>query len=173
MPKRWVVGGFWAGLMSAGMLTCIGNTAAEQLKKAEKIIISEVIITGNQRVTTEEIKTHLRTQPNKEYNPAVVDEDVRALYKTGQFSNITSWLNPDGVDRAKIYLGIREIPNTVQKVTYLGAKHIKQDELQNRPAEYAAQPQSESPGLPKNSGALCRDGAIVRRVPTDQGRRPG
>lgn len=131
MPKRWIIGGTWAALMSAGMLAGIRNATAEQSTKPEKVIISEVIISGNHQMSTAQIKSHLHTQPSKVYNPAIVDDDVRELYKTGQFSSITTWLLPDGIDRVKIYFGVREMPNIVQKVTFLGAKHIKVDELQN------------------------------------------
>lgn len=109
-----------------------GRSALAQLAAAPgKVLVSEVIITGNQRMSTEQIKVRLRTKAGEEYNPARVDDDVRELYKTGQFSNITTWLQPDQIDRAKVFFGVREMPNMVQKVTYLGAKHIKQDELQN------------------------------------------
>lgn len=131
MPKRWIIGGVCAVFMSVGLLTCLRHAAAEQPTKPGKIVITDVIVTGNQRMSTDQIKTRLRTLPNKKYNPAIVDDDVRELYKTGQFSNITTWLYPDGIDRAKIYFGVREMPNMVQKVTFLGARHIKQEELQN------------------------------------------
>jgi outer membrane protein insertion porin family len=148
MPKRWLVGGIWAILMSAGMEACVRHAAAAQPTKQrkvlpltvavseqppgpEKLIISDVIITGYHRMSPERIKARLRTQPGKEYSPAVVDEDVRELYKTGQFSNICTLLHPDGIDHVKIYFAVREMPNMVQKVTFLGAKHIKPEHLQS------------------------------------------
>jgi len=162
MPKRWVVGGIWVVLMSAGIWTPDRNAAAEQPTKPQKVLISDVIIGGDHhRMSSEQIKARLRTRPGREYNPNVVDEDVRELYKTGQFSHITALVQPDGVlDRegdaefkdieikvneantgslifgvgshtAKIYFNVREMPNMVQKVTFLGAKHIKPGELKN------------------------------------------
>lgn len=47
------------------------------------------------------------------------------------FSSITTYLNPDGIDHVKIYFAVREIPNIVRKVTFLGAKHIKPEDLRN------------------------------------------
>lgn len=96
-----------------------------------KILISDVIISGSQRMSAEQIKVRLRTKAGEEYDPSTVDNDVRELYKTGQFSNITTWLRGDGDAKAKVYFSVREMPNMVQKVTFLGAKHIKPDELQN------------------------------------------
>jgi outer membrane protein insertion porin family len=149
MPKRWVVGGIWAISMTAGMWECVRHAAAEQPTKAvniytsstavevgqqtgpEKIIISAVIITGNQRMSTEQVKVRLHTKPGDEYETSVVDNDVRELYKTGQFSNIAAWIRPDGATRAKIYFSVRELPNTVQKVTFIGNKHIKEKDLKD------------------------------------------
>lgn len=109
-----------------------GRNALAQLAAAPgKLLISDVDISGNLRLTKEQIKVRLSTKVGEEYNPAKVDEDVRELYKTGQFSNIRTWQQQDGIDHVKVYFSVREMPNMVQKVTYLGAKHIKQDELQN------------------------------------------
>jgi outer membrane protein insertion porin family len=109
-----------------------GRNALAQLAPAPgKVLISDVIITGNQRMSKEQIKVRLRTQPGNEYNPGVVDDDVRELYKTGQFSNIQPLLQADGNDRAKIYFNVREMPNMVQKITFIGNKHIKDKDLKD------------------------------------------
>ncbi len=109
-----------------------GRDALAQLAAAPgKVLISDVEIAGNQRMSKEQIKVRLRTKVGDEYNPAVVDDDVRELYKTGQFSNITIYTQPDGIDHVKVFFGVREMPNTVQKVTFLGAKHIKTEDLKN------------------------------------------
>lgn len=114
------------GLLLSGRCTLAQQTAAPG-----KVLISEVNITGNQRMSTEQIKVRLRTKAGAEYDPSVVDDDVRELYKTGQFSKIETWVLPEGIDRAKVVFGVREMPNMVQKVTFLGAKHIKLEELHN------------------------------------------
>ncbi|HEY7330086.1 MAG TPA: outer membrane protein assembly factor BamA [Gemmataceae bacterium] len=109
-----------------------GRNALAQLAPAPgKSLISDVIISGNQRMSKEQIKVRLRTQPGHEYNPYTVDEDVRELYKTQQFSKIETALLPDGNERVKVYFTVREMPNMVQKVTFLGNKHIKPDDLKN------------------------------------------
>ncbi len=94
-----------------------------------KVLIGDVLILGNQRMSTEQIKVRLRTQPGNEYNPAVVDNDVRELYKTNQFSTIQTWQQADGLDKVKIYFSVREMPNKVKSIEFRGAKHIKKDEL--------------------------------------------
>ena len=114
-----------------GLLMCGWIAFAQNVAAPGKILISDVIITGNRRMSTEQIKVRLRTQPGNEYNPAVVDEDVRELYKLHQFSNIQTFLQQDGPGKAKLFFTMREMPNMVQKVTFPGAKHIKEEELRN------------------------------------------
>ncbi len=112
-----------------GLLLGGRATLAQQLAAPGKVLISDVIITGNQRMSVEQIKARLHTQVGREYNPSVVENDVRELYKTHQFSNITTFLQDDGLGKAKIYFAMREAPNLVQKIIFLGAKHIKEEEL--------------------------------------------
>lgn len=131
MAKRWVVGGIWAILVAVEVLTCGPNAVAEPPRTSTKLLISDVIIQGNHRLTIESINAHLHTRPGKEYNPSVVNDDVRELYKTKQFSKIVTFLQEDGPGKVKIHFLLCEVPNKVEKVTFLGAKHIKPDELQN------------------------------------------
>jgi outer membrane protein insertion porin family len=129
MAKRWVNGGVWAILMASAMLAGGRSAMADQPAKPGKFRISDVIIRGNQRMTTEQIKMRLHTHIGQEYNKAIVDDDVRDLYKTNEFSNIATWEEAGGAHRVKVYFVLREMPNLVQKVTFQGAKHIKDEEL--------------------------------------------
>jgi outer membrane protein insertion porin family len=110
-------------------LLLAGDVLAQAFAPPKKRLVSDVIITGNQRMSTEQIKVRLRTQPGKEFNAAWVDDDVRDLYKTNQFSNIVTEYKQDGPDHVRVFFTVRETPNTVQKVTFLGAKHIKDKDL--------------------------------------------
>ncbi|HEY7427988.1 MAG TPA: outer membrane protein assembly factor BamA [Gemmataceae bacterium] len=122
----------------AGAILCLllGAWAvlAQGPAPTEKVLVSDVIIQGNQRTSTEQIKVRLHTQAGKEYDPAALDEDVREMYKTRQFSNIQTLAEPDGPGKVKVYFLIRDLPNKVQKVTFLGAKHIKEEELRKETA---------------------------------------
>ncbi len=104
--------------------------AAQAPNAIGKVLVSDVIIQGSRRMSNEQIKVRLRTQPGKEYNAAALDDDVRDLYKTQQFSNIRTLVQDDGPGRVKIFLTVLDLPNTVQKVTFNGANHVKPDELE-------------------------------------------
>ncbi len=148
MVKRWIIGGVWAVLVAAGLLAFVRSLRAEKPSASGKVLISDIIISGNHRVSAEKIKAHLHTQVGREYNPSVVEDDVRELYKTHQFSNITPFLQDEGRGKAKIYFAMRETPNLVQKVTFLGAKHIKEEELRKIVGI--------NPGMPLNPNLNCQ-----------------
>ena len=89
-----------------------------------KIIIADVIVQGNRVIATQGITSQLTTKPGKEYQPAVIQEDVRKLMASKQFAHIDPRVEnlPDG--RVNIFFLVKEYPSVVQKVTYLGAKHL-------------------------------------------------
>jgi outer membrane protein insertion porin family len=123
-----------------GPLLCGLIAAAQGLSTAGKVQVSDVIIQGNQRMTTEQIKVRLRTQVGKEYNAAALDDDVRDLYKTQQFSVIKTYVQEDGPGKVKIFFSLRDLPSVVEKVTFRGANHIKEDELRNLTGVKPGQP---------------------------------
>jgi outer membrane protein assembly factor BamA len=138
MPRRLLPVGVLMALMSAGLLIHPANAGEKPAPKesttdaspsAGHVRISDVIIQGSRRMSAEQIKKRLRTQVGKEFKPADLDDDVRDLYKTHQFSNIQTQTEPDSSDRVTVYLLLRDLPNLVQKVTFAGAKHLKEDEL--------------------------------------------
>ncbi|HEY7310496.1 MAG TPA: POTRA domain-containing protein, partial [Gemmataceae bacterium] len=45
------------------------------------------------------------------------------------FSNIQTFTEPDGPGRVKVRMHFLDLPNKVQKVTFLGAKHLKEEDL--------------------------------------------
>jgi outer membrane protein assembly complex protein YaeT len=118
-----------AAVAVLGLLMGAGIVAAQAPTAPGKLLVSDVIIQGSQRMSNEQIKVRLRTQAGREFNPANLDDDVRDLYKTQQFSNIQTLLQDDGPGRVKIFLNFRDLPNTVQNVIFQGANHIKDEEL--------------------------------------------
>src|SRR5690242_19722638 len=62
MSRRLLPVGVLMVLMSAGPLIL-------PARAAEKLLVSDVIIQGNRRTSTEQIKVRLHTQAGKEYDP--------------------------------------------------------------------------------------------------------
>lgn len=50
--------------------------------------VTRIDVEGTRRIEVDAVLVKLRTQVGDEFNPAVIDEDVRAIYKTGYFDDV-------------------------------------------------------------------------------------
>jgi outer membrane protein assembly complex protein YaeT len=91
-------------------------------------VISDVIIQGNRQVSADRIRAQIKTRPGADYNPEVVQEDVRSLYATRQFANVRAQEEQDGPGRVRVYFYVRELRSTVEEVVYQGNKHLGKDD---------------------------------------------
>jgi outer membrane protein assembly complex protein YaeT len=109
----------------------LGSTAslAQPPAPAGRLVVSDVIIQGNHQVPAEQVKVQLKTRAGCDYSPATLEEDVRTLYATKQFGNVSASTQEDGPGKIKVFIIVRDYPQTVEKITYLGNKHLKDDEL--------------------------------------------
>jgi outer membrane protein insertion porin family len=105
-----------------------------------RLTVNDVIIVGNQMQTSEQLKVQLRTQAGKEFNQDTIEEDVRTLHKTNQFSTVRADVQQDGQGGVKVYFLVRELPHLVDKVVFLGAKHMKDDDLHSTSGIYTGRP---------------------------------
>lgn len=106
-----------------------GMVLAQTPAPVSRVLVSDVVVTGNRLVPTQEIVSQLKTRPGREYNPDLAQEDLRTLYATRKFGNIQVELRPDGDGKVKVYFLIRDYPNTVDEVVYKGAKHLSDEAL--------------------------------------------
>lgn len=90
--------------------------------------ITRVVITGNQRVEDEAIRVKLRAAPGGVYGDALVDEDLRAIYRMGFFDDVrvTAERVPDGW---VLTYEVHERPY-VRVVRLEGNKKIESEELE-------------------------------------------
>ena len=96
------------------------------LATPEKIVLG-VALTGNQTVSEEKIRRHLKARQGEPYSPTLVREDVRRLYGTKWFHNVRSSVRevPGGV-----YLTYQlfERP-TAQAIKFVGNRHFSDKSL--------------------------------------------
>ncbi len=85
-------------------------------------IISAIEIAGNQRVEKDAIRIHLTTQPGQPLNPAVVDQDVKAIYRMGFFRRVTAELRNRNGKTVLVYR-VQEQP-MVADVQLKGMKNV-------------------------------------------------
>ena len=90
--------------------------------------ISKVTITGLKRLTDAQIRTNLRVAAGQPFDPQAVRDDVRTLYRLGQFSVITptAGLAPDGTVVVDYLVSEQALIAAVQTV---GNKVISDQEL--------------------------------------------
>ncbi len=109
----------------------LGGPAArgQGMAPSGRLLVSDVIIQGNHAVSTERIKVLLKTRPGNEYSEAVIQEDLHTLFNTKQFSNVRADKIDDGPGKVKVYFIVRDLPQTIERIKYEGAKHLSEEDL--------------------------------------------
>lgn len=98
------------------------------VRAQEAAPVDEIRVVGSSRVEEESIRVHLRAQVGLPYDAKTVDEDIRALYRMGFFSNVIAELNHESGRRVLVY-AVTERP-LVREVTVEGERAIGRAELE-------------------------------------------
>ncbi len=117
---------FWTG----AIIACIAATAAfaqqqPQPENHEVAIVRsiEVQYTGPAILSKERILAQMRTAVGQPYNDAVVQEDIRNLYKTGIIENVRIFGQPEG-NGVKVIVAVQPRP-VIREIVIDGAHRIK------------------------------------------------
>lgn len=92
----------------------------------EGIRLKEVRIQGNLRVEEDGIRLHVKARPGDAFNPRLVDEDVKSIYRMGFFDDVRAELSPDGV----LTYAVKERPY-VREVRILGSARVGKDKIES------------------------------------------
>jgi outer membrane protein insertion porin family len=68
----------------------------------EKSALKDVRITGNLRVEEDGIRLHLKSRPGETFDSALVEQDVKSIYRMGFFEDVQAEMSPDGVLTYKV-----------------------------------------------------------------------
>ncbi len=105
-------------------ITC--NSLAQEISQDSKTRITEITVEGNNAVSTDTVLSRLRTRTGMEFMQKTVNEDIKSLYATGFFTDVSA--------KAEDYRGgVRLIftvleKSVVGKIIFQGNK-IYRDEL--------------------------------------------
>jgi len=110
-------------LIHAALLFLALALAAAGALAQPQPIISRVRIVGNQRVEEDAIRIHITAQPGQPFNDAVVDQDVKAIYKMGFFTDVHASVDQAG-GQAVLTYHVKERP-LITDVRTEGMKEIK------------------------------------------------
>ena len=86
--------------------------------------ISEIKIVGNKRVEDDAIRIHISSKPGEPLNLGVVDQDVKAIYRMGFFSNVHAERAPGPAGKVNVIFRVVEQP-MIEDVRLEGMKKIR------------------------------------------------
>jgi outer membrane protein insertion porin family len=92
----------------------------------EKVRLKEVKISGNVRVEDDGIRLHLKSRPGDNFDPAVVEQDVKAIYRMGFFDDVNAELSADNV----LTYAVKEKPY-IREVKIQGASQVTKDKIES------------------------------------------
>lgn len=115
MHRRWVV-------LGLALLLSLATTLPAQTPR-----IDRVEIRGNQRVEEQAIRVQLRARPGAMFDEAMVDEDVRALWRTGFFDRVEADWSVENGQHVLTYR-VRERP-FIKEVAIEGQKKISKEDI--------------------------------------------
>ncbi|MSR31444.1 MAG: hypothetical protein EXR99_08065 [Gemmataceae bacterium] len=162
MPERDYLMRFPVWVLAAWLAFMASTGQAQPQAGAPKSKVADVIVQGNRAIPTQSITGQISIRPGMDYKPSQVQDDVRKLMSSKQFSHVDPRIEPLPDGRVNVFFLVREFPQVVQKVTYLGAKHLGEEELNQLTLVSKGKPLS-----PVTNKLACQ--AIVRRY-NEQGR---
>src|SRR5215207_1139526 len=118
---RWGVG--LVVLLAGGVWAC-AQTASPEGKT-----IAEVQPRNNKSTPSARVLTEVRTRAGQPYSQATVTGDVARLMGTRLFAQVTPYYQVTADDKVVVVFDVQEYPNVIQEIRYEGAKHLKDDEL--------------------------------------------
>ena len=118
----------WIASLCALFATVLSRAQAPQSAPGPPIIRSiEVEYTGPATISRERILAQMRTKVGQLYSNEVVQEDIKALYKTGYIRNVRIFAQPQG-DGVKVIVAV-QTRAIVREIEITGAERVKPTRL--------------------------------------------
>ena len=95
------------------------------LQAQESIRLQEVKIDGNLRVEEDGIRLHIKAREGNPFDPAVVDQDVKSIYRMGFFDDVKATLSPEGI----LTYSVKEKPY-IREVKITGNSEVSASEIE-------------------------------------------
>src|SRR5882672_2060839 len=118
----------WIASLCALFATVLAHAQAPQSAPGPPIIRSmDVEYTGPATISKERILAQMRTKVGQVYTNEIVQEDIKALYKTGYIRNVRIFAQPQG-DGVKVIAAV-QTRAIVREIEITGAEGIKPKRL--------------------------------------------
>ena len=121
-----LMGAASAVALSAGLV--VTGSVATQLAAVSAVqaaVVSNISVSGNQRVDSETVRSYVGIQPGRSFSPADIDEAVKRLFATGLFSDVR--VTQRG---STLVVEVDEYP-VINQVLFQGNKKQKDSALEN------------------------------------------
>jgi outer membrane protein insertion porin family len=112
-------------LLTVAVLHLPAQTHSQEKVSQEKVTLKDVKISGNLRVEDDGIRLHLKSRPGELFNPSIVEQDVKAIFRMGFFDDVQAELSPDGV----LTYAVKEKPY-VREVKVQGAAQVSREKIE-------------------------------------------
>src|SRR5256885_12812948 len=118
----------WVASLCALFGTGLARAQAPQSAPGPPTIRSmDVQYTGPATISRESILAQMRTKVGQLYSNEVVEEDIKALYKTGYIRNVRIYAQPEG-DGVKVIVAV-QTRAIVRQIEITGAERVKPTRL--------------------------------------------
>jgi outer membrane protein insertion porin family len=118
----------WVASLFALFATVLARAQAPQSAPGPPIIRAiDVQYTGPASISKERILAQMRTKVGQPYQNEIVQEDIKALYKTGYIRNVRIFAQPQG-DGVKVIVAV-QTRAIIREIEITGAERIKPKRL--------------------------------------------
>ena len=107
------------------LLLGLGIGAPAESRGQDKVRLKEVKISGNLRVEDDGIRLHLKSRAGDNFDPLVVEQDVKAIFRMGFFDDVNAELSADGI----LTYAVKEKPY-IREVKIQGASQVSKDKIE-------------------------------------------
>ncbi|MFL5342171.1 MAG: outer membrane protein assembly factor BamA [Gemmataceae bacterium] len=114
--------------VAAGLLL---TAALGRAQPSGEPIVVDVVPVGNALIPKDQILGQIRTRAGQRFNQAAVEKDALELRRSGAFSDVRVRTQESSPGKVLVFFDVAELPSLIQEIKYTGAKHIKQEELDN------------------------------------------
>jgi outer membrane protein insertion porin family len=114
---------------AACLLVLLTAAAIACAQTSSRPIVTDVIISGNQSVTTYTILAKIKTRAGRPYDPEVLKEDLRTLTDMGSFRDVRPEVRSTADGKFLVEFHVTEHPNLIQDVIYKNARHLKPEDI--------------------------------------------
>src|SRR5205085_5860007 len=104
------------GALLLGLTFSAALGLAQDGTPTRRVLVGDVIVQGNRRKSTQEIIGLLRTRVGSDYNPAVIQEDVRTLVASNQFGNVQARYKERSDGKVDVFFVVVDYPNVIEDI---------------------------------------------------------